>query len=68
MEKNWLSSKIVEVANKSSSSNLCKAIVLNTNEFWSIAETSVGPMALSEDFKADLIMQKSCWFYHVETK
>jgi hypothetical protein len=37
------------------------------DEFQTIAESSLGPMAQSEDFKADLTMQKSCWFYHVVT-
>jgi len=65
MEGNWLLQKILEIHTTKEKSTA--AIVLNTTEFWSIAATAAGPMALGDDFIADLKLKGSWWFYHVET-
>ena len=59
---NWLLSKINDVHKTKQSSTA--VIILNTTEFWAIAPETAGPMALGDDFVADLKLNGSFWFYH----
>jgi hypothetical protein len=43
-------------------------MVVTQGDYDSFSAEVVGPSAGSDDFKADLKLNKSCWFYHASTQ
>ena len=62
----WLTTKVTECHGSSPSSTT--VLVVTQGDYDSISADVIGPCAGSDDFKADLKLHKSCWFYHASTQ